>query len=78
MTDATTAAGQAHIREHLGTPADLTAEPRGTYPRPSAAVLADVFALYLKTKSFHWHMSGRHFHRLRHCYRTSISRLIAH
>jgi starvation-inducible DNA-binding protein len=25
------------------------------------ALLADVFALYLKTKNFHWHMSGRHF-----------------
>jgi starvation-inducible DNA-binding protein len=25
------------------------------------AILADVFALYLKTKSFHWHMSGPHF-----------------
>ena len=25
------------------------------------ALLADVFALYLKTKSFHWHMSGPHF-----------------
>jgi len=24
-------------------------------------LLADVFALYLKTKNFHWHMSGRHF-----------------
>lgn len=24
-------------------------------------VLADVFALYLKTKNFHWHMSGSHF-----------------
>jgi starvation-inducible DNA-binding protein len=24
-------------------------------------ILADVFALYLKTKNFHWHMSGRHF-----------------
>ena len=24
-------------------------------------LLADVFALYLKTKSFYWHMSGRHF-----------------
>ncbi len=31
------------------------------------AVLADVFSLYLKTKNFHWHMSGPHFrdwHRL--------------
>src|SRR5262249_11956167 len=25
------------------------------------ALLADVFVLYLKTKNFHWHMSGRHF-----------------
>src|SRR5277367_6706284 len=24
-------------------------------------LLADVFALYLKTKNFHWHMSGKHF-----------------
>lgn len=24
-------------------------------------LLADVFALYLKTKNFHWHMSGPHF-----------------
>jgi starvation-inducible DNA-binding protein len=25
------------------------------------AILADVFALYLKTKNFHWHLSGSHF-----------------
>src|SRR5258706_14211313 len=25
-------------------------------------LLADTFALYLKTKNFHWHVSGRHFH----------------
>jgi len=25
------------------------------------AILADVFALYVKTKNFHWHMSGHHF-----------------
>ena len=25
------------------------------------ALLADVFTIYLKTKNFHWHMSGRHF-----------------
>ena len=25
------------------------------------AILADVFALYVKTKNFHWHMSGPHF-----------------
>ena len=27
----------------------------------ASALLADVFALYLKTKNFHWHMSGVHF-----------------
>src|ERR1700728_38030 len=27
-----------------------------------SAILADVFALYMKTKNFHWHMSGPHFH----------------
>jgi starvation-inducible DNA-binding protein len=25
-------------------------------------LLADVFCLYVKTKSFHWHITGRHFH----------------
>src|ERR1700748_1462175 len=29
---------------------------------PLNGILADVFALYLKTKNFHWHMSGPHFH----------------
>ena len=24
-------------------------------------LLADVFSLYVKTKNFHWHMTGRHF-----------------
>jgi starvation-inducible DNA-binding protein len=45
----------------LATPSDLHA--RGTKQIAGAlnAVLADVFALYLKTKSFHWHMSGPHF-----------------
>ena len=45
----------------LATPSDLAA--RGTKQIAGAlnAVLADVFALYLKTKSFHWHMSGPHF-----------------
>jgi starvation-inducible DNA-binding protein len=30
-------------------------------PLSMNAILADVFALYLKTKNFHWHMSGPHF-----------------
>jgi starvation-inducible DNA-binding protein len=45
----------------LATPTDLK---NAATPDISAAlnsVLADVFALYLKTKNFHWHMSGPHF-----------------
>jgi starvation-inducible DNA-binding protein len=38
-------------------------EPRATAQISSAltVVLADMFALYLKTKNFHWHISGPHF-----------------
>ncbi|MFI5234451.1 MAG: Dps family protein [Gemmatimonadales bacterium] len=45
----------------LQTPTDL--KPRATKDISGVmnAVLADVFALYLKTKNFHWHMSGPHF-----------------
>jgi starvation-inducible DNA-binding protein len=45
----------------LLTPTDL--KPAATRDVTGAlnAILADVFALYLKTKNFHWHMSGRHF-----------------
>ena len=45
----------------LATPTDL--EPAATNDIAAAmnAILADVFALYLKTKNFHWHMSGPHF-----------------
>ncbi len=45
----------------LATPTDL--KPAATKDIAGAmnAILADVFALYLKTKNFHWHMSGPHF-----------------
>ena len=45
----------------LATPTDL--KPVATRDITGAlnALLADVFALYLKTKNFHWHMSGPHF-----------------
>ena len=34
---------------------------RADIPVPLTALLADMFAVYLKTKNFHWHMSGPHF-----------------
>ena len=45
----------------LATPTDLA--PANTLRAADVlnAILADVLALYLKTKNFHWHMSGPHF-----------------
>lgn len=43
------------------TPTDLQPEATRDIAAAMNAVLADVFALYLKTKNFHWHVSGPHF-----------------
>jgi starvation-inducible DNA-binding protein len=45
----------------LSTPSDLSSEATTDISAALNGVLADVFALYLKTKNFHWHMSGPHF-----------------
>ena len=52
---------QRRQRAPLATPNDL--QPGATADIAGAlnAILADVFAMYLKTKNFHWHMSGPHF-----------------
>ena len=57
----TSSAKDANTREHLGTPTDLKPEATRDISGALSGLLADVFALYLKTKNFHWHMSGRHF-----------------
>ena len=49
------------VSPELDTPTDL---PQAAVDKISASLntlLADAFALYLKTKNFHWHVSGRHF-----------------
>ncbi len=49
------------VSPDLDTPSDL---PQAAVDKISASLntlLADAFALYLKTKNFHWHTSGRHF-----------------
>jgi len=49
------------VSPDLDTPTDL---PQPAVDQISASLnvlLADAFALYLKTKNFHWHVSGRHF-----------------
>src|SRR6476646_4049754 len=45
----------------LETPTDLTSKATQDIAAALTTLLADAFALYLKTKNFHWHMSGRHF-----------------
>ena len=48
-------------RAPLGTPTDLKSGATKDIAGAMNSILADVFALYLKTKNFHWHMSGPHF-----------------
>jgi starvation-inducible DNA-binding protein len=45
----------------LDTPTDLSREAVREIAAALNALLADTFALYLKTKNFHWHVSGPHF-----------------
>jgi starvation-inducible DNA-binding protein len=45
----------------LATPSALGSEAVKNITGALNALLADVFTLYLKTKNFHWHMSGPHF-----------------
>src|SRR5258708_37860970 len=45
----------------LNTPDNFSPEDVKNLSSVLNALLADVFALYLKTKNFHWHMSGPHF-----------------
>ena len=45
----------------LETPTDLSHDGVTEISQELRRLLADVFGLYVKTKNFHWHMSGRHF-----------------
>jgi starvation-inducible DNA-binding protein len=48
-------------RAALVTPSDLPAAAARDIGGAMNAILADVYALYIKTKNFHWHLSGPHF-----------------
>jgi starvation-inducible DNA-binding protein len=50
------------ISSDLDTPTDLSPSAVEKISASLNRLLADAFALYLKTKNFHWHVSGRHFH----------------
>src|ERR1700709_704053 len=45
----------------INTPTDLAPKATTQLQGSLNALLADIFALYMKTKNFHWHMSGPHF-----------------
>lgn len=45
----------------LHTPSDLDEQGRARLSDSLNVLVSDLFALYLKTKNYHWHMSGRHF-----------------
>jgi len=49
------------VPTELGLPTDLGRDGVEAISAALRELLADVFALYLKTKNFHWHMSGPHF-----------------
>jgi starvation-inducible DNA-binding protein len=61
VTEERTQALKARQKAPLRTPSDLKPEATRDIAAAMNAILADVFALYLKTKNFHWHMSGPHF-----------------
>ncbi|MDB5621092.1 DNA starvation/stationary phase protection protein [Tardiphaga sp.] len=49
------------VSPDLDTPTDLPKDAVEKISKALNPLLADAFALYLKTKNFHWHISGRHF-----------------
>jgi starvation-inducible DNA-binding protein len=50
-----------HRLAPLATPTGFSDQAKADISGALNALLADVFALYLKTKNFHWHVSGAHF-----------------
>ncbi|MGA9725323.1 MAG: DNA starvation/stationary phase protection protein [Candidatus Binatus sp.] len=51
----------AKVKNFWETPSDLSGDAVVQISGALRKLLADVFALYVKTKNFHWHMSGKHF-----------------
>jgi starvation-inducible DNA-binding protein len=52
---------QRKVAPALETPTDLSDDAVRALSAKLNGILADAFALYLKTKNFHWHVSGPHF-----------------
>jgi starvation-inducible DNA-binding protein len=52
---------KSRVAPALDTPTDLSADAVRALSAALNAILADTLALYVKTKNFHWHVSGPHF-----------------
>jgi starvation-inducible DNA-binding protein len=52
---------KGRVAAALDTPTDLSAEAVRALSEALNAIVADTLALYMKTKNFHWHVSGPHF-----------------
>ncbi|MGA8407058.1 MAG: DNA starvation/stationary phase protection protein [Candidatus Acidiferrales bacterium] len=61
MAKTAAAPAKEHERTPLEIPTDLTPSGVAEISASLRQMLADVFALYVKTKNFHWHMTGRNF-----------------
>ena len=61
MRKSATAAKVAFEQDRLRTPSGFGEDAVRDISAALTGVLADTFALYLKTKNFHWHISGPHF-----------------
>jgi starvation-inducible DNA-binding protein len=57
----TKSAREGRVSEYLEMPTDLRMDATRDIAAALNGLLADVFGLYVKTKNFHWHMSGPHF-----------------
>lgn len=54
-------AEKTNVPKDLATPNDLKFDARQKVADALNVLVADTFALYIKTKNFHWHVSGPHF-----------------
>ena len=53
---------EVKAQETLQTPTSFSPDAVSQVSQALNVALADTLALYLKTKNFHWHVSGPHFH----------------
>jgi starvation-inducible DNA-binding protein len=61
MAKTAAAPARSNEKSNARVPSDLSRAAVAEITAALRPLLADVFALYMKTKNFHWHMTGRHF-----------------